>query len=101
MGDILERVKAWPRNLAGEPIFKTSEGAIFYATLIFDKPARVKEVVKVRKTTLFDIGHRRKSPNPDLDFLMQLAVKAQFARECLEEVERLKNNTYSLNQGGR
>lgn len=101
MGDILERLKAWPRNLAGETIFKTSEDAIFYATLIFDKPARVQEIKKVRRSSLFDIGHRRHSTNPDLDLLMQIAVKAQFARECLEEVERLKNQLYQLNQRGR
>ena len=100
MGNILNKVSNWPRNNAGEPIFKTSELAIYYAMLIFDKPARVQEIVKVRQTTLFDIGHRRKNPNADLDFLMQLAVKAQFARECLEEVERLKNKVYQLNRGG-
>ena len=101
MGDILERLKAWPRNLAGEPIFKTSEDAIFYAVLIFDKPARVQRIKKVRRTSLFDVGHRRKNPNPDLDILMQLAVKGQFARECLEEVDRLKNQLYQLNQEGK
>lgn len=101
MGKILNKVSNWPRNIAGEPIFKTSENAIYYAMLIFDKPARVKEIVKLRRTSLFDIGRRRRLPNVDLDILMQLAVKSQFARECLEEVERLKNKVYQLNHGGR
>jgi hypothetical protein len=89
MGNIRHKVDNWPRNNAGEPIFKTSENAIYYAMLIFNRPAKVQEIVKLRKTSLFNGGHRRKSPNPDLDMLMQIAMKAQFARECLEEVERL------------
>lgn len=97
---IEDRLKAWPRNNAGQPIFKTSEQAIFYAVLIYDKPDRVDIINKLRRNALADIGQRRKKNGANMDLLMQLAVKAQFARECLEEVDRLKNSTYQLNQGG-
>ena len=98
MSTIQQRLDHWPRNLDNEVIFKSSEQAIFYATLIFDKQPLIAEIKKVRTRALSDIGQRRNNKGANLDMLTRIACKGQFARECLEECERPKNDTHQLNR---
>lgn len=101
MAKIIDTLNAWPMNKGGQMIFKSSEEAIFYAVLIYDKPEKVQEIKRLRRSTLAEIGERRARKNVNFDLLMQLACKAQFYRECVEEVDRLKSQAYTLAKGGK
>jgi len=80
----------WIRTKSGDPIFTCSEDAIFYAHLIFkDVPERLK-IAKLRTGVLFDLKVMRSRNGGNLQRMMDLAVKGQFYRECLEEVERIE-----------
>ncbi len=80
----------WPRTNAGDPIFTCSEDAIFYAHLIIDKVPDRTRMVKLRQKVGSDLILMRARDIPDMQIMMDLAVKGQFYRECLEELERIE-----------
>lgn len=80
----------WPRTKSLDPIFTCSEDAIFYAHLITDKVSERTKIAKLRAWSLFKLKAMREQHNPNLQRMMDLAVKGQFYRECLEEVERIE-----------
>lgn len=101
MTSIHRKLESWPRTKGGDIILKHTEEAYFFAILMFDKPDWVKEIKKLRMEVFAQVGALRKKKNPNLNEILQLGFKSQFYRECLEEVDRLKNQTYQLNQGGK
>jgi len=80
----------WPKTRAGDPIFSCSEEAIFFAHLIFKDEAERLKLVHLRLKVLFDLKVMRSKPTPNYQRMMDLAVKGQFYRECLEEIERIE-----------
>jgi len=82
----LDRAKKWPRRRSGEILFNTTHEAIVFAHLIFDNKAMVDEVEKCLYGAREELRIMRQRKKPNLDRLMEIAVKAQMFRECLEEV---------------
>ncbi|GAH19934.1 unnamed protein product [marine sediment metagenome] len=82
--------ESWPRTKAGEPLFTCTEDAIFYAHLIINNEMERRKIVRLRLEVMFTLQAMRKKANPNLNRMMKLAVKGQFYRECLEEVERIE-----------
>jgi len=82
-------LKTWPRRRNGEPIFRTTNDAVFYAQLASKRIETIKEMKEYREKAHRGLQHVRKGKNPNLDRLMEYAVKAQFFRECYEEIERI------------
>lgn len=80
----------WPRTQAGDPIFTTSNEASFYAHLIVDKVSERTKLVKLRKRNRLELKVKRAQDNPNLNRMMELAVRDQFYRVCLEELERIE-----------
>ena len=89
MRDFHTDLKLWPRRKNGEPIFRTTFEAIFYAQLAAKGGGHVKEMKAWREKAHRDLQHVRKDKSPNLDRLMEYAVKAQLFRECYEEIERI------------
>jgi len=86
----------WPTTQAGDPMFTCSEQAIYFAHLASDKIEVVDLLTKLRKRAYFDIGVIRATARPNLQRMMDLAVKAQFYREALEEIIRINESQYEL-----
>jgi len=82
-------LKTWPKSSNGEPIFRHTNDAIFYAQLASNEFNVVDSMRAYRDKARRDLQHARQRRNPNLDLLMDLAVKAQFFRECYEEIERI------------
>lgn len=99
MATIKDLLTRWRRNKAGEVMLTTSEEAVFYGTVISDKPKHIKEVEQLLKKARFDVGYRSKQKSVNLDLLFALAVKGQFYRECLDEVARWKDRDLDLDKG--
>jgi len=89
MRDFHTDLKLWPRRKNGEPIFRTTFEAIFYAQLAAKGDGHVKEMKAWREKAHRDLQHVRKGKSPKLDRLMEYAVKAQLVRQCYEEIERI------------
>lgn len=86
----LTDLNSWPLRRPWDPIFKTTNDAFIYAKLIFDLEKFQKPLTFFRQQTRRAYDHENEKENPDYDRLLVLAVRAQFYRECLEEVERIK-----------
>lgn len=86
---IKHNLKTWPRRRGGEPIFRTTHDAIFYAQLAFKDFNAVDEMKAYREQARRLLQRARKSPDPNLDLLFECAVRAQMFRECYEEIERI------------
>ena len=84
----------WPLRKNGEPIFTCSEDAVYFAHLVFDKVEWIDKLTRLRKNAYFDIAVHRSSPKPNYQRMMDLAVRAQFYRECLEEVRRINDGKF-------
>ncbi len=82
--------ETWPRTETGEPLFTCTEDATFYAHLIFDNGMERWHIARLRADVLSILSRMRNKANPNLNRMMKLAVKSQFYRECLEEVERIE-----------
>jgi len=86
----------WPRTKANYPIFTCSEQAIYFAHLASDKIHIVELLTSLRKRSYNQIATQRAKANPNYQKMMDLAVKAQFYRECLEEIKRINDSQYEL-----
>jgi len=89
MTPIKTDLKTWPRRKNGEPIFRTTNDAIFYAQLASKRSGAIDEMKGYRAKAHRDLGNVRAGRNPNLDRLMQYAFKSQFFRECYEEIQRI------------
>jgi len=92
-------LEVWPLRKNGEPIFTCSEEAIFFSHLIYDKVEWIIYLTRRRKKAYFEIGVLRSQPTPNYQRMMDLAVRAQFFRECLEEVRRINDGKFELPGG--
>jgi len=79
----------WPRRKNGELIFQNTNEAIYYANIVGDRVATYHFLEKWRKNTLQDIGALKKREQMNWNRLFDLATRAQFYRECMEEIQRL------------
>ncbi|MBA7494440.1 hypothetical protein ES702_05016 [subsurface metagenome] len=88
--------ESWPRTKSGDFIFTCTEQAIYFAHLASDKIETTRNLVRLRKRFYVDIATQRAKPTPNHQRMMDLAVKAQFYRECLEEITRINDSQYEL-----
>lgn len=80
----------WPRTRFGDPIFSSTEDAIFYAHLIINNESYRLKIARLREKVLSDLKVIRSIDPTNLQLMFDLAVKSQFYRECLEEAERIE-----------
>jgi len=90
MRTIITDLSQWPKSKAGDPVFSCSEEAIFYGHLIFKLKEERLKLVHLRRKLLFDLKVMRSKPVHNFQRMMDLAVKGQFYRECLEEIDRIE-----------
>jgi len=90
MRTMIMSLNNWPRRKNNEYIFQSTEEAFFFANLALDKPDVISSLKRGRAIALKNISQERVAGFPNLQRMMDLAVKAQFFRECLEEVDRIK-----------
>lgn len=96
MTTIYMEIATWPKDISGNPALKSTEDATVYATLIFNQPVLVKEIIDLNIKNLHNIGRAKRKHPFKISQLSALAITGQFYRECLDEVERLKGIPYQL-----
>lgn len=88
-------IENWPRNGRGQVIFKTSHDAILYAQLISHSAQAIDKVKADRVAVRVQLKEGRDRIDINYNFLMQLACRSAFYRECLEEVDRIMDEKFS------
>ena len=91
---IIADLANWPRTTKGQPIFKCSEEANFYANLIFNNEKEIKVIRNAMENARQEVHVMRNGGSKNINRMMHMAVKAQFFRECLEELDRIHNNKF-------
>ena len=79
----------WPRNGRGEVIFTSTNEAIYYAGIVEDRLIAHKLLKKWRRNAYQNFDSLKIKKPVNYDRLFDLAVKAHFYREAMEELERL------------
>jgi len=92
----LTDLNSWPLMENGQPFLKTSNEALLYAQLIYERPDKQKHLAICRAGIHKAIYQERDNKDPNFDIMMILAARAQFYRECLEECQRIKNENHSI-----
>ncbi|MBA7495810.1 hypothetical protein ES702_06401 [subsurface metagenome] len=88
-------IENWPRNGRGQVIFKTSHEAILYAQLISESAQAINNIKADRVAVLLQLKEGRQRIDVNYNFLMQLASRSTFYRECLEEVDRITDEKFN------
>ncbi|MBA7496007.1 hypothetical protein ES702_06604 [subsurface metagenome] len=88
--------ESWPRTKAGKPIFTCTEQAIYFAHLCSHNEGQISQLTILRKEAYQSIATQRSKRQPNYQKMMDLAFKAQFYRECLEEITRINDSQYEL-----
>lgn len=86
----LTDLNSWPLKGHFDPILKSTNDAFEYARLIFKSEKHQKPLSFFRQQTIRAVKRMKQSQNPDPERMLVVAMTAQFYRECLEEVERIK-----------
>jgi len=92
MVNLTEKAKRWPRRKNGQPIFKTTDQAIFYAHLIANNKRLADEIDHYRHLARQQLKAEREKTDPNYNLLMEIALKGQLFRECLDEVKRIQKD---------
>lgn len=82
-------LNSWPRRKKGDLIFQSTNEAIYYAQICEDRLAAYDLLAKWRKNTLETIKDVKAYASINYDRLFDLAVRAQFYRDAMEEIQRL------------
>ena len=86
----------WPRRKRGDLIFRTTEEAFYYAYIVEDRASVYDLLRKWRANTYQEIKAAREKKHINFDRLFDLAVRAQFYREAMEEISRLNEAKFEL-----
>lgn len=91
---ILTTLSAWPHDRRGLPLFTCTQDALLYAQLIEKHPDKQKMLIISRQDLYIKLRHERNAKIPNAQRMCDLSVKAQLYRECLEEVQRIKDELF-------
>ncbi|GAG59268.1 unnamed protein product [marine sediment metagenome] len=82
-------LESWPRRKRGDLIFRSTEEAFYYAHILDDTQPAYDLLKKWRANTYHEIKAVKKRNPLNFDRLFDLAVRAQFYREAMEEITRI------------
>ena len=83
-------IDGWPRRKNGEPIFKHTEEALFYAQLIAGKEGEINRLKRWWTKAREDLRIARHESRLNYAKIMNLVVKANHYRTAMQEVRRIK-----------
>ena len=89
----------WPRRKRGDLIFSSTEEAFYYAYIVEDRVSAYDLLAKWRTNTYQDFKALKLKKPLNYDRLFDLAVRAQFYREAMEEIQRLNDGKFDLPGG--
>lgn len=90
MRDIISDLANWPRRINQEPIIKSTNEAYLYAQLIYDDQAKQNGLTSYRDATYKRLAEHRSKKIPNFTIMIDLASRAHFYKECLDEIQRIK-----------
>lgn len=90
MRDTISDLANWPRRRNGQPFLNSTNESFLYAQLIHDNPPKKADLIIYRQEVYKQLKVQRDRKKPNLQNMMDLAVRAQLYRECLQECHRIE-----------
>jgi len=95
MKPVIHTLSNWPMDKKLIPIFTCTQDALLYAQLVPHDTNRQHILAIARHDTYVKLSHERNAQHPNLQRMCDLAVKAQFYRECLQECHRIEDEKFT------
>lgn len=90
MRDVISDLANWPRRMNKEPIFQSTNEAYLYSQLIYNDPGKQTALISYRENTYRQLALERSKKKPNFSKMIDLAARAHFYTECLDEVHRIR-----------
>lgn len=87
---------SWQRDPDGIPVFRSTEDSLAYAHLIVDDESSCNEMMSYMKSVYSELDNSKRSGFLTLQGLLDMACRCQLFRECVEEIQRIKNERLSI-----
>ena len=91
MASLHQQLIQWPKRKNLEPIFKSTQDALLFAHIIAGMPEFLDALTNYRANCYIQLNAERKRPDPNPQYMMDLAFRAQMLRECIEELSRIRS----------
>lgn len=95
MRDNISDLANWPKRRNGQPFLNSTNESYLYAQLIYDNPPKKADLIIYRQEVYKQLKAERERKKPNLQTMMDKAVRAQFFRECLEECQRITDENFN------
>ncbi len=89
-------LQSWQKDDEGIPVFRSTEDAIAYAHLIVDDDFECGRMKIYMETVYNELDNAREAGHLSLQGLLNMACRCQLFRECVEEIQRIKDERISL-----
>jgi len=91
MINIITDYSHWKIDDQRIPIIKNTQEAFLLAHFIHNLTAVINRIIKARRRCAKEFTRESSKPYRRLQYMMNIAVKGQLYRECLNEVDRIKH----------
>ena len=89
-------LQSWQFDAEGIPVFRNTEDALVYAHLIVDDEFACNRMTVYMKSVYSELDKARESGRIPLQELLNMACRCQLFRECVEEIQRIKDERLSI-----
>ncbi len=93
---VISDLASWPRRRNHEPILKSTNEAYLYAQLIYNNLAKQTSLISYRDNTYYHLKRERVKKKPNFTVMIDLAARAHFYTECLDEVHRINSELHPI-----
>lgn len=87
---------SWQKDEEGVPVFRSTNDAHAYAHLIVDDEYECERMKILKKSVYDELDNAREAGHLSLQKLLNMACRCQLYRECIEEVDRIKDERITL-----
>lgn len=89
-------LQSWQKDSEGIPIFRSTNDAQAYAHLIVHDQYECTRMKMLKKGVYTELDNAREAGHMSLQGLLNMACRCQLFRECVEEIDRIKDESISL-----
>ncbi|MCK4786036.1 MAG: hypothetical protein KAV87_19925 [Desulfobacteraceae bacterium] len=96
MNELSVYLHSWQKDNEGTPIFRSTNDAHTYAHLIVDDNYACARMKILKKSAYDELDTAREAGHISLQGLLNMACRCQLFRECVEEIQRIKDERISI-----
>lgn len=91
MNTFKTHLQTWQKDSEGMPVFRTTNDSEAYAHLIVDNEFECARMKIYMKSVYDELDFAREKSQMSLQGLLNMACRCQLYRECVEEIQTIKD----------